>query len=524
MAARSRGGVYLAAKDARVMRPTALVVVVVAVFLSAACGTRVNSGEPMAAEPRPGAASADPITSAPGTVPEGSPAASLPDSVAKAAGPQAVRTNGESGSTRKPSLSTPVPQFKDASPVATARENRTAPSVSASPSSASPGPEGGTRGGTTPKSPLLVASVGTLSGPVGGVFAPMTQVAQIWAKYINAKGGVNGHQVQVIVYDDGGDPARHRAQVQEAIERRQVKAFFMNPEILTGKQSVEYITQKRIPVIGTDGGSVWFYDSPMYFPQMTNLPYAISANMASAARRMIALGKSKVGILVCVEAQGCSDADEIWAKQAVAEGFEVVYRVKASMAQPDFTAECLGARNAGTQVLFLGVDPSSIGRIASSCARQGFRPVYGALDSIISDRMKEDKNLDGLIASSAAFPWFQSGTSATDEFHQVMRTYGGGLAFSGSLPLAWVAGKLLEKAAANLPEPPTSEALLEGLWSIKDDTLGGLTQPLTFVRNELTKPLECWFDITIAKGAWTSPDGFRQQCRPGTQGISNSAK
>ena len=68
------------------------------------------------------------------------------------------------------------------------------------------------------RSPLTVASVGTYSGPAGVTLNLFVRGAQLWLKHVNKTGGVNGHSVQLLVYDDGGDPARHRAQVQEAVE------------------------------------------------------------------------------------------------------------------------------------------------------------------------------------------------------------------------------------------------------------------------------------------------------------------
>src|SRR5262249_47051034 len=111
--------------------------------------------------------------------------------------------------------------------------------------SLSPPPEPGRSetlsGAGTPKSPVLLANVGTYSGPVGVSGTKILQGAQVWVQYINKQGGLNGHLVQFQVYDDGGDPARHRAQVQEAVERRHVLAFLMNVEVISGYASVEYL-------------------------------------------------------------------------------------------------------------------------------------------------------------------------------------------------------------------------------------------------------------------------------------------
>jgi len=82
-------------------------------------------------------------------------------------------------------------------------------------------------------STIRIGVVGTLSGPAGEAFAPMPQAVQVWARWINDHGGLNNHRVEVVVGDDGGDPARHRSIVQEFVEQKRVLAFVANPEART---------------------------------------------------------------------------------------------------------------------------------------------------------------------------------------------------------------------------------------------------------------------------------------------------
>jgi branched-chain amino acid transport system substrate-binding protein len=363
------------------------------------------------------------------------------------------------------------------------------------------------------RSPAIIASVGTLSGPAGATVGTVTLGGQLWAKWINQRGGLNGHAVRLIVYDDGGDPARHRSQVQEAVEQRRAIAFLAEASGFTGAGSAEYITSKRVPVIGNEGANQYWYSSPMYFPQASVGNEMIFSGMAGPAQMLVPVGKAKLATLVCAEAQACADADRVWGDSAQSVGFDHVYRAQASLATPDFTAVCLAARNAGAQVILTAMDSSSVGRIAASCARQSYHPVMTTFGVVILDRMKDDPNLADMVASSTVFPYFQSGTPASDEFQEAMRNLGNGLLPGIGVAQGWVAGKLLEKAGANLAEPPTSQSLLKGLWSIKDDTLGGLTLPHTFVENQPAKPQACWFNLRILNQAWVSPDGFKLNCR-----------
>ena len=364
-------------------------------------------------------------------------------------------------------------------------------------------------------SPVVVASVGTFSGPAGVAFIPVAQGAQIWAKGVNAKGGLNGHPVRMVVLDDGGDPARHRALLQQAIEQERAIAFLaLGNAITASKGSVDYINSTGVPVVGGDTGSTLMYSSPMFFPQASAGEALVFTFLASAADRAIPAGMKELGTVMCVEASACGAGDEMYARRASGMGFEHVYRARVSLAQPDYTASCLAARNAGAKVLIVLLDTTSLRRFAASCARQAYRPLIVPPGNVIADDMKDDPNLEGTLGPLNVFPWFQTGTAATDEFQQAMRAFAPNLPRAAGHPVGWTAGKLLERAGTRFSEPPTSRDILQGLWSIKDDSLGGITQPLTFVEGQPAKPMACWFNMVVERKGLTTPDGFQRHCVP----------
>jgi branched-chain amino acid transport system substrate-binding protein len=330
---------------------------------------------------------------------------------------------------------------------------------------------------------------------------------------VNDEGGLNGHLVELHVADDGGDPARHRAIVQEMIERQGVIAFVANPEAQSGAGSVDYVTSKGVPVIGGDTAFEWMYQSPMYFPQATSghsLLYGVLAVTADEAR---AQGRRRFGSITCVEGQICADADRIWAAYAARVGLEPVFRARASLAQPDFTAECLQARQHGVEVWQLVLDQNSVQRLAAACARQGFHPLYAVANSIVDNRLRTDPNLAGALGDLNVFPFFQTDTPATAEFSAAMGRYADRLEFGAGEATGWVAGKLFERALRAVPDPPTSQALLRGLWSLENETLGGITQPLTFHEGQRApRDPACLFKVGIKDGTWASLDGFHLHC------------
>ena len=492
-----------------------IVVACVALLTLGACGTRVE--EPPLGSSSQTTAPANQVAS-----PQQSGLA-LPTDATPASGSESRTSATPIGGNDRRNSQAPVggPTAHASSPgsrpaaSSTTRPSQTRPTDSRPPAASAPGPKGPVpvpAGEPGTRSPVVVATIGTMSGPAASALLGVVQGAQLWVKWINAHGGVQGHQVRQILLDDGGDPARNRAVAQEAIEKRGVVAFLASPIAVTGQASVDYITAKGVPVIGSDGGGDWFYTSPMFFPHTVHGSVLGIAGGSSAAKQLLAESKKKFGVLFCVETSACENYTKTFEQTSTSAGMSQVFRSKMSLAQPDFTAECLSARNAKADAVVLVMDPNSVGRASASCARQNYHPVYILIYVSTPDRFKDDPNLDGAIIPTPVFPWFKPYSPATIEFQDAFRSFGKGLSISGNIASGWVAGKLLERAAIKITEPPSSQSLLSGLWSIRNDTLGGLTIPLTFEENKPAARLACWFNVRVKSGAWVSPDGFLQHC------------
>jgi len=492
-------------------RAVPLVTAVCLAVAGAGCGTRVAESS-SASVPTPlGTTRPDMGSGTVAAVPSG-------DTAPGREAPAAAGSLNRSGSTSAPAppgkaltSSPPTAQPRVGAPAApstaAASPARVGTAAGASASVAAPPAPAPTATGT--KSPVVVASVGTLSGPVGAILLPMVQGSQVWVKSVNARGGVNGHPVNMIVYDDRGDPATHGSQVKEAVEQKGALAFLMNTEPVTGQSAVGYLESKRIPVVGVPGAEPWGEKSPMYFPQKTVTRNLYVLHPQEFAGLLVPRGITKWGTLVCVEAPGCKDMAKVYADEAGRLGFQVVYQGQSTVAQPDFTAECLAARNAGVQALHVNLDESSIQRVATACNRQGFHPVFLMPGGAQTDRMKDVPGLDGAMAASGVFPYFATGTPATDEFQQAMRAFGNGVMRGYAAAEGWVSGKLFERATADLAEPPTTAGILAGLWKIKNDNLGGLTGNRTFAENQPAANPVCGSVIVIKDKAWTAPDPVR---------------
>ena len=70
----------------------------------------------------------------------------------------------------------------------------------------------------------------------------------------------------------------------------------------------------------------------------------------------------------------------------------------------------------------------------------------------------------------------------------------------------WAAGLLFQAAAAHAPTSPTSQDIVNGLYSLKGDTLGGFAPPLTYTPGK-THTVPYYFDLAIKDGKFVAPNG-----------------
>jgi branched-chain amino acid transport system substrate-binding protein len=382
-----------------------------------------------------------------------------------------------------------------------------AKSAAGTPGAASPGAGGAAPAApATPGAPIVVGSVGTSSGIVGAALGPGLPAVRAWVAMINAGGGIKGHPVKHVFADDGGDPARHRQLVQQMVERDKVVAFVFNFAPLSGQSSIDYLNQKRVPVIGDSGAAQWYYESPMFFPQFTTGRPYVEAMIRAAAAETVPQGKKKLAILNCQEAQFCVDADKLWPELAPKLGYELVFRRQTSLAQPDYTAECLAAKNAGAEVFGLAMDGNAIGRVASACGRSGFKPIYFIHHSTLLKEQASDPNTAGILVPIPARAYFDKTNPKVVRYQQALAKYAPGEEIRQNSFAGWVAAEDFELAANRAPDPTTSAGILEGLWSFNGETLDNITLPLTYPREAKTPQKICWYTLQGGNGKFGYTD------------------
>jgi branched-chain amino acid transport system substrate-binding protein len=326
-------------------------------------------------------------------------------------------------------------------------------------------------------------------------------VYKAWVNTVNASGGINGHPIQLNFQEDSANPgtgvtvtqALISAHVDAIVDMSQIDSAFMGA-----------IQAANIPVVGYNATNEPFFTNPDFYPEGQTGDSGVTAYIQTIK----AAGGTDFGVMYCVEAPACSQYEQALKVAGQKSGIPLTYTTSISATAPNFSAPCIAAQQKHIKDLIVEDATSIIARVATDCDRQGYDPTYviggGSYGSLF-------ETTPGLKKSSWSYypnlpywlktPAVQAMNTAVDKYYPGVRQNAS--IWSGTSPLAWPAGLLLEDAvkAGGLgpSDTPSAAEIIKGLQSLKGDTLDGWSPPLTFAAGK-PHPVNCWFTGRVIDG------------------------
>jgi branched-chain amino acid transport system substrate-binding protein len=365
------------------------------------------------------------------------------------------------------------------------------------------------------KSPFVVGLIASETNPQNPAVKNTTarQTLNAWAKTTKE---INGHKIVVKVRDDGTDPAKASAAVRDLIENEHVVALVAPATATTNSVWLPIAAAAKVPVVGGQGFSIDWGNSSNIFPVTTGPLDGVYAAVADVKKS----GAKKFGITFDSASPAAAAAAPIFKKFATDQGLEWSSGLGVSSTSPDFTAQCITFKQAGTDAIGIMTGAVELPRMARDCARQGYYPTYLVPEAgIASKKFLNDPNIKKMVGNLISFPVFETGTPALDTFHQAMDRYAPAVLkgdYKQYASGAWVSAKLFEAAAQFVTaDSPTAQDIVSGLYQVNHDDLGGLApQPITFTAGAEANPaLTCWFNVQLRDHKLIAPDGMKPSCK-----------
>ncbi len=348
-----------------------------------------------------------------------------------------------------------------------------------------------------------------------GAFASSTSgqepVIKAWVAYENSHGGINGHPVQLIFQDDGLNPGTSLSQVTSMVEQDHVIAIFDGTDVDSSWET--FVSQHGVPVIGDNLANTSMFSNPDFFPQGQTIN-TLPGSIASAAQKA---GIHSLGSVYCSSDPVCAQLAKPIEQAAQAKGIKSTFATAIPESAPNYTAPCLAAKDAGVDGIFAAESISVVEQFVNSCSAQGYTPKYLAEDGAIGKSFLSVPGLQGMVGIENNLPAEDTSNPAVQTMISAVNKYDPGFVNSANWgPAAtgvWASGMLFAAAAkaANLGANPTSAQVIQGLYGLHGETLGGLAPPLTYKQGQPTT-VDCWFYIGIQNHQFTTPYGSQSYC------------
>jgi branched-chain amino acid transport system substrate-binding protein len=361
--------------------------------------------------------------------------------------------------------------------------------------------------------PLVVGNIETLTGPLASSLEWLSPGIQAWAKWTNAHGGINGHQVDLITMDDAGSPATSVTDARTLINQDHAVAIIDSTPVDTSWAALA--AQDKIPVIADLSNPT---PNSYFFASGTPLVPTGNEGSFQAARKA---GGSRLAFIYCTESQVCAEAVPVAKQDSAPYGIKLAYAAGVSASAPSYTSQCLAAKAAHADVLTVYDSADVQLRVAQACSTQGYSFKFLGTGLNVFDSWLSSSAVNGSIIEDADFPFVDSSNAATQAFQSAMKKYESSVASSGNFGEAeaagWTAGQEVAAAAklghAGVSGSASSAEILNGLFAMHGDTLGGLAPPLTYTHQSNENSLiKCYFVMNIQDGKFVEPNGLKPQC------------
>jgi branched-chain amino acid transport system substrate-binding protein len=360
-------------------------------------------------------------------------------------------------------------------------------------------------------SPYKLGVICSCSGSNAASITTMTNIVAAWSSAVNAGGGIANHPIQLFTADDSQNPGTALSAVTKMVQQDQVIAIIDLSNVDSAFAS--YIAGKQVPVVGGNLDSDLFATNPDFFTAGGTTDGIPDGIVAAAKTAKV----DKLGVLYCAGVPICAELPPALKKIGAPDGVSVSYSGAIPNAAPNYTAPCLAAQQSGANGLFIASGPPQTLAVAQSCTAQGYKPTYIAAESSLANSSLSNPAIDGAVGEITNLSSSDTDNAQIKAMDQALDTFKPGLLASGDFSpgssMVWAAGMLFEAAAraGHLGDNPTPAQVLDGLYALKGETLGGLTAPLTFTKGQPTS-LKCWFYYQVKDNKFTNPFGATPTC------------
>jgi ABC-type branched-subunit amino acid transport system substrate-binding protein len=327
----------------------------------------------------------------------------------------------------------------------------------------------------------VIGLTGALTGPASSTQAPVIEGLRIYVDRLNAKGGINGHPIKLVVQDDAAEPSKAAANATKLLTQDKVLMLINSSLSSTYPPVMAETKRAKVPL--------WFAgaicpkethppaDEFQYcstgFDLLFDGPFAIDF-LKATAQPPVKLGLA--GMAIPIARMATESAGEL-AKQA---GMTVVDMEIIPPPTPDYTPFATKLMGAGADWVFSWSPWVTQIKTFEALRRLGWTGSYLAYAHIEAEGELARLN-DGKFMVFGSNAFFQDDLPV----HQEIRAAAEQAKSSrpvNQLTEGWLSGLVLEAALTKTPWPPTPDKLRAALDNLTVDTKGLRGGPIVWTK------------------------------------------
>ena len=233
------------------------------------------------------------------------------------------------------------------------------------------------------KEPIKVGYLPALTGPSSSTGIGINRGTELAVREINAAGGIDGRQLELIIRDTQSEPTKAVNGAAELAHGEKVSVVFGPVNSGESLAVVPLLAKANIPQVHP----CWVdsLTDPKKYPMcFRNAP--TNQQIGAAANRYVleVLKKKKVAVISDTTGYGTASV-AAYVPMLKDKGAEVVYQGNVDAANPDVTPEILRMRNAGAEAIMpWSVNPGFLSRIINTRGQMGWDvPIVGQTKALL---------------------------------------------------------------------------------------------------------------------------------------------
>ena len=229
---------------------------------------------------------------------------------------------------------------------------------------------------------------------------PELRAVQLYADQVNAGGGIDGHPLELVVYDNQSNPEKSSTNAKKLIQRDKVSAMIATSITATSNATKPVAQAEKVTMFSLSGSYEPNYADSYSFAGFVHTTGMVATIYDYFAKK----GIKRVALLCANDSTGQTWLDQA-SKEAKAYGIQIASE-RFNVNDMDVTPQLARLKGINPQALIVGVSGKPNAVVAKNFNQMGFKIPYITGHGNISDsflKLMEGNEPDTLLLPGAYF-------------------------------------------------------------------------------------------------------------------------